>query len=172
MKMKSTLFAGLLGASLAMTLTAVAPSALAHGNGSHHKGADAPISTDEHAFGREGDPQKVTRTINVDMSDNMRFTPSSITVKQGETVRFVVHNKGKALHEMVIGTMDELKAHGELMKQYPEMEHAEPYMAHVTPGEKQEMVWQFTKVGDFNFGCLAPGHFEAGMVGEIKITKG
>ena len=87
-------------------------------------------------------------------------------------MRIVVRNKGKALHEMVIGTMDELKAHGELMKQNPEMEHDEPYMAHVAPGGKAEMVWQFTKVGDFNFGCMAPGHFEAGMVGKITVTKG
>jgi uncharacterized cupredoxin-like copper-binding protein len=68
--------------------------------------------------------------------------------------------------------MDELKAHGELMKKNPEMEHGDPYMAHVKPGGKEEMVWQFTKAGEFNYGCLAPGHFEAGMIGKIKVVKG
>lgn len=158
-------------ALMAITLALGAGLAFAHGNETHAKKADAPISTDEHAFGKEGDPKKVTRTINVDMSDTMRFSPADITVKQGETVKFVVRNKGQALHEMVIGTMDELKTHGELMKKNPGMEHDEPYMAHVKPGGQETMVWQFTNAGEFSFGCLAPGHFEAGMIGKIKVTK-
>ena len=105
------------------------------------------------------------------MADTMRFGPSDITVKEGETVKFVVANKGQMMHEMVIGTMDELKAHGELMKKHPGMEHDEPYMAHVSPGKKEEMVWQFTKAGEFYYACLVPGHFEAGMIGKIKVTK-
>ena len=101
----------------------------------------------------------------------MRYTPSAIKVRQGETIRFIVKNNGKFLHEIVLGTMAELKEHGELMKKNPEMEHDEPYMAHIKPGAREEMVWQFTKPGHFNFGCLAPGHFEAGMVGKINVTK-
>jgi uncharacterized cupredoxin-like copper-binding protein len=73
------------------------------------------------------------------------------------------------MHEMVIGTMPELKEHAELMKKHPGMEHDEPYMAHVAPGKTETMVWQFTKAGEFNFGCLVPGHFEAGMVGQIRV---
>ena len=167
MKKQSTVFAAI----LSLSFVAGTPAAMAHGDEHHKKTKNAPISKDEHAFGREGDPKKVTRTINVDMNDNMRFSASEITVNQGETVRFVVYNKGKANHEMVIGTMEELKAHGELMKQNPTMEHDEPYIAHVAPGGKEEMVWQFTKAGEFNFGCLAPGHFEAGMVGKIRVGK-
>lgn len=146
--------------------------AQAHGNETHAKKADAPISTDEHAFGKQGDPKKATRTITIDMADTMRFGPSDITVKEGETIKFVVANKGKMMHEMVIGTMDELKAHGELMKKHPGMEHDEAYMSHVSPGKKEEMVWQFTKAGEFYYACLIPGHFEAGMIGKIKVTKG
>lgn len=146
--------------------------AQAHGNETHAKKSDAPISTDEHAFGKQGDPKKATRTITIDMADTMRFGPSDITVKEGETIKFVVANKGKMMHEMVIGTMDELKAHGELMKKHPGMEHDEPYMSHVSPGKKEEMVWQFTKAGEFYYACLIPGHFEAGMIGKIKVTKG
>jgi uncharacterized cupredoxin-like copper-binding protein len=172
MKRQSTLLTNLATTMLATSVALAAASAWAHDSAENKKAAVAAISTDEHAFGREGDPRKVTRTININMNDTMRYTPSEITIKQGETVRIVAHNKGNALHEMVIGTMDELKAHGELMKQNPGMEHDEPYMAHVAPGGKAELVWQFTKAGDFNFGCLAPGHFEAGMVGKIKVTKG
>ncbi len=172
MKQQSILIDVLRTTALAATLAVAAPSVFAHANANHKKEKNASISADEHAFGREGDPRNVKRTISVDMHDTMRFTPAEITVRQGETVRFVVHNKGKALHEMVLGTMDDLKEHGELMKKFPEMEHDAPYMAHVPPGGKQEMVWQFTQPGEFNFGCLAPGHFEAGMIGKINVRKG
>jgi uncharacterized cupredoxin-like copper-binding protein len=84
-------------------------------------------------------------------------------------VRFVLHNKGKVLHEMVIGTMDELKEHAALMRKFPTMEHDAPYMAHVKPGATQEIVWQFNRPGEFNYACLVAGHFEAGMVGKVTV---
>lgn len=158
-------------AMLSLVLLLGAAAAYAHGDTSHSN-SNAPISTEEHAFGKQGDPKKATRTITVDMTDNMRFTPGDITVKQGETVRFVVVNQGKILHEMVIGTMDELKAHGEMMRKHPGMEHDEPYMSHVSPGKKADLVWQFTQPGEFYYACLIPGHFEAGMIGKITVTKG
>lgn len=159
-------------ALISIALGFVVTAAQAHSGAANGKPpAHAVISTDEHTFGRQGDPKWVTRTIAVDMTDAMRFAPAEITVKQGETVRFIVINKGKIMHEMVIGTMDELKAHGELMKKHPGMEHDEPYMSHVSPGKKEALVWQFTNTGEFYFACLIPGHFEAGMVGKIKVTK-
>jgi uncharacterized cupredoxin-like copper-binding protein len=171
MKKQSPLLAKLASAILLAGIGMAAPSALAHGD-AHKKDRSAAMSIDEHEFGKEGDAKKVTRTMNVYMHDSMRFSPDTITVKQGETIKFIVHNKGKILHEMVVGTMDALKAHSDLMKKMPGMEHDEPYMVHVQPGEKAEMVWQFTKFGDFNFGCLVPGHFESGMIGSIKVTRG
>lgn len=160
-------------ALVALSMALGAGLAHAHGNETHNKKReDAPISTEEYAFGKQGNPKKVTRTIKIDMTDMMRFGPAEITVKEGETIRFVVTNKGKLMHEMVIGTMEELKAHGEMMKKHPGMEHDEPYMSHVSPGKKEEMVWQFTKAGEFYYACLVAGHFEAGMIGKIKVTKG
>ena len=149
----------------------VSASVLAHGDAKNDKKL-RPISTEQKPFGREGDPKKVTRTIEIDMSDKMRFSPASLTIRQGETVRFRVKNSGKVLHEMVLGTMQELKEHAELMKKHPGMEHEEPYMAHVSPGKRETMVWQFNQPGEFYYGCLVPGHFEAGMVGKIIVTKG
>jgi uncharacterized cupredoxin-like copper-binding protein len=172
MKKHTAIVAKFAAAAVATSLALATSFAFAHGNAPHKKEKAATLSTDEHTFGKEGDPKHIDRTITVDMNDTMRFTPSNIKVKQGETIRFVVRNKGQALHEMVLGTMDELKKHGELMKKNPEMEHDEPFMAHVKPGAQEEMVWQFTKAGDFNYGCLAPGHFEAGMLGKIKVVKG
>ena len=156
-------------ALFAVALAAFAQPAVAHGEQKHEKKAARPISTEEKAFGREGDPKKVSRTINVDMNDRMRFTPAQLTVKQGETIRFRVKNSGKVMHEMVLGTLQDLKEHADLMKKHPGMEHDEPYMAHVAPGKTESMVWQFTKAGEFHYGCLVPGHFEAGMLGKVKV---
>ncbi len=150
-------------------LTFIATGAMAHGDAKHARKEPRPISTEERAFGREGDPKKATRTVRVGMADTMRFDPAELVVKPGETVRFIVRNNGKVLHEMVIGTMKELKEHAEVMKKHPGMEHDEPYMAHVEPGKTQTIVWQFTKPGEFFYGCLIPGHFEAGMVGKVTV---
>ena len=119
--------------------------------------------------GREGDSRKATRTIKVDMNDKMRFSPDTIQIQRGEVVRFEVKNSGKVMHEMVLGTLKELKEHAELMRKHPGMEHDEPYMAHVAPGKTEKIVWQFTKAGEFFYGCLVPGHFEAGMMGKVVV---
>lgn len=153
-------------------LTALAVTcACAHGNEKH---ADTPRTFDagkveDTAFGRQGDPAKAIRTIRVDMADTMRFMPADIIVKRGETVRLVATNKGRVLHEMVLGTAEELKRHADLMKRFPGMEHDEPHMTHVPPGKSGAIVWQFDKPGKFQFGCLIPGHFEAGMVGKVTV---
>ena len=156
-------------AAAAFALAVATTAAGAHGD-SHAAGkAFDATQVEETAFGRAGDPHKVSRTIRVALSDAMRFTPANLVVKRGETVRFVVHNGGKVLHEMVLGTAEELREHAELMRKFPEMEHSDANMAHVPPGQSGEIVWQFTKAGAFSFACLVPGHFEAGMVGKVLV---
>ena len=123
------------------------------------------------ALGKPGDPLKVTRSVEVEMNDTMRFRPDSIQVKRGETIRFVVRNTGKVKHEMVLGTIKELKEHAGLMRKFPEMEHADPNQVSVDPGMTGELVWQFTRDGTFDFACLVPGHFEAGMVGKVRVGR-
>jgi uncharacterized cupredoxin-like copper-binding protein len=158
--------------SLAIGIACVfASAALAHSDAPHAGGPNLyPMTT---AFGRTGDPKKVTRTIVFDMTDDMRFKPSHITVKRGDTLRFRAVNRGKVMHELVIGTESELIEHAELMKRFPTMEHDEPFMAHVPPGKTGEIVWQFTQPGTFRFACLMPGHswndLRDGMVGTIVV---
>jgi uncharacterized cupredoxin-like copper-binding protein len=158
-------------ALLVLALSHGASPVHAHGDAKHPQKAARPISKEETPFGREGDPKKVSRTIHVDMDDRMRFTPAEITVTRGETIRFRVKNSGKTMHEMVIGTMDELNKHAQLMKKHPGMEHDEPYMAHVAPGKAGTLVWHFTRPGDFYYGCLVPGHFDSGMLGKLKVVE-
>ncbi len=159
-----------------MTMLAAAALSLwaadtpAHGE-RHSAGASEAISTEQHPWGKQGDPRKVSRTVDIDMADTLRFTPAQVTVKRGDTVMFVVRNTGKAMHEMVLGTEEELKNHAELMKKFPDMEHDAPYMAHVPPGKKEKITWTFDKPGKFMYGCLVPGHWEAGMKGTIVVAN-
>ncbi len=160
--MKRLLVAGL-------AFSVMTGAAFAHGKKKHDEAkAEAPemVSTD---FGETGNPETVSKTVTLIMSDEMTFTPNAFTVKAGETIKFVVKNGGEELHEMVIGRTEDLKKHAKMMVQFPEMEHEEPYMAHVDPGKDGEIVWKFSKTGSFEFGCLIPGHYDAGMRGTIVV---
>lgn len=123
------------------------------------------------ALGKPAKPEEATRTVEVTMSDAMRFEPPTIQVKRGETIRFVVHNQGQLKHEMVLGTMAELKKHAAMMMKFPEMEHDDPNAVSVEPGKTGQFAWTFSKAGTFDFACLVPGHFEAGMKGKIVTKK-
>jgi uncharacterized cupredoxin-like copper-binding protein len=155
--------------AVAFALALGSTAAIAHGDEHAPEHVYTAAKVEKTAFGQEGDPRKVSRTIKLDMTDAMRFTPADLTVKKGETVKFVVTNSGKLFHEMVLGTPQALKGHAELMRKFPEMAHADANMAHVKPGKTGEIVWQFTQPGDFQFACLQPGHFEAGMVGKVAV---
>ena len=56
-----------------------------------------------------------------------------------------------------------------VLSKFPGMEHSEPYMAHVAPGKTGEILWKFSEPGEFGFGCLIPGHFDAGMKGRVIV---
>ena len=150
--------------ALALSLALVAHTAQAAGQ---HAGGH-----DESAIGEPGKAARVTRTVRIDMSDAMRYTPSSINARQGETIRFVVKNSGRVKHELVLGTEAELKEHYEVMKKFPEMEHADANMVTVAPGKTGEVIWRFTKAGKIDFACLQPGHYDAGMKGAVAVTAG
>jgi uncharacterized cupredoxin-like copper-binding protein len=154
----------------ALALALAASSAWAHGDEDHAKKSNAPAKKEQKDWGIVGDAKTAKRTIEVKMLDTMRFVPERIEVKQNETVRFVVKNDGKVMHEFVIGTKQENDAHAELMVKHPGMEHDEPYMAHVAPGKSGQIVWNFNRPGDFDFACLIAGHYQAGMVGKIKVV--
>jgi len=158
-----------LNAALLASLAMAAGIALAHGDAGHARQA-APVKKEQKDWGIAGDAKSAKRTVEVKMLDSMRFSPEAIDVKLGETVRFTVRNDGKQMHEFVIGTKAENDSHAALMVKFPAMEHDEPYMAHVAPGKTGEIVWTFNRAGDFDFACLIAGHYQAGMVGKIKVV--
>jgi uncharacterized cupredoxin-like copper-binding protein len=135
-----------------------------------HEGKFSAVVQEQKDWGIAGDAKSIKRTITLTMGDNMRFTPDALTVRQGETIRFVIKNQGHQLHEMVIGTHKELDAHAALMVKFPAMAHDEPYMAHVAAGKSHNLVWTFNRPGEFEFACLIAGHYQSGMVGKISVS--
>ncbi len=160
-KLTSILFATL--------ITGAGSLAYAHGDEAHAQKA-GPVKMEQTPWGIAGDPKVVTRTIAVSMSDKMRFSPEKMDFKQGDTLRLVLRNDGKQMHEFVIGTKKDLDEHAALMVKFPTMEHSEPYMAHVPPGKTGEIVWTFNRPGNFDFACLIAGHYQSGMVGKITVA--
>ena len=138
----------------------------------NHKKKDGAAKHQHQAasLGQPGEAKDVSRTVEILMNDTMRFNPSTVTVKKAETIRFVLKNEGKLKHEMVLGTIQELKEHAALMVKFPGMEHADPNQASVEPGKTGELIWQFTKAGKFDFACLQAGHYEAGMRGNVIVA--
>ena len=147
------------------------------------------------AIGEPGVAAKVDRTITITMSDNY-FEPEEIKVKEGETIRFVVINKGEFLHEFNIGTEDMHAAHQKEMAMMAEhgmitptgvdhdkmkmdhgdgklmMAHDDPNSVLLAPGKKGEVIWRFTKKTDLEFACNVPGHYDSGMMGPIEFKHG
>jgi len=149
---------------IALTISlALAPLGLAHASAGH--------AGHGHGIGEPGDPAKASRVIRVEATDDMRFRPAAFTVKQGETVRIVVINKGKLKHELMLGTQKDLVEHAAEMAKNPEMEHDDDNAVTVLPGETKDLVWRFTRAGRVDFGCLVPGHYEGGMHGRVTVQR-
>ncbi len=151
----------------------------------------ALASPGEHySFGQPAPAAKATRTVEVTLGDNF-FEPKSLAVKAGETVRFVLTNKGKLPHEFNLGDaamhakhqkemlamqqgggMDHAAmGHGAMAEHGHGMSHDEPNTVMVPPGKTAELTWTFTQASGIEFACNVPGHYQAGMVGTLKIDK-
>jgi uncharacterized cupredoxin-like copper-binding protein len=145
----------------------IAMPAIAGPGGADHGHGHADFSA-----GEPGDPKKAARVIQVVMREadgKMLFVPDRLEVKRGEQVKFVLRNNGELEHEFVLATTSENLKHGEEMKKNPDMEHDDPNAKRVNPKKASDLVWKFTKAGEFEFGCLIPGHREAGMVGTVVV---
>ena len=166
-------------AALAMSVSAAAFAGGAHGDG-HGQGAKS---------GEAGKASEASRTITVEMYDNY-YEPESIAVDPGETVRFVVENKGSLVHEFNIGTPATHEGHQKEMMKMVEhgviqggklnhemmsmdmgdgqsMKHDDPNSILLEPGKSEELVWKFSDKADIEFACNVPGHYQSGMYGEV-----
>jgi uncharacterized cupredoxin-like copper-binding protein len=118
--------------------------------------------------GEPGSPNKPARTVTVLMRE-MQFEPSRIEVRKGEQIRFVLRNVGTESHEFMLATPDENRKHEEVMKKFPNMEHDDPNAKRVPVSGTAQLLWAFTKPGEFEFACLIPDHREYGMVGTVVV---
>src|SRR6266852_9334240 len=121
-----------------------------------------------YSAGEPGNPRKPAREIVV-LLNEMDYSPAVIEVKRGEQIHFVLRNVGTEAHEFLLATTAENLKHGEAMKKNPDMEHDDPNGKRLAPKKTDEIVWKFTKAGEFEYSCLIPGHREAGMIGTIVV---
>ena len=130
---------------------------------------------DEYSIGIKGEKLKAKRTIFISMRENaegkMLFEPSRLTFREGETVVLNFVNKGKVDHEFVMDTNEKVLEHKIVMEKNPDMEHADDNSLRLAPGEKGQIIWTFSKPGDYSFACLIPGHYESGMHGPLKVMQ-
>jgi len=147
-------------------LVGVSPAVAGPGHAGHaHHG-------DETAYGKPGDPKKPARIVMIRMGEGdgkMFFSPPLVEVKRGEQIRLKLTNGGELDHELVLATLAENLKHAEEMKKNPDMEHDDPNARRLQPKKSGDIVWQFTRAGEFDFSCLIPGHREAGMTGKIIV---
>lgn len=138
--------------------------ALAHGS----------AHNEQSASGHLGNPKKATRTIKLELKE-YSFSAAELSVKPGETVKFVVTNNGRLKHELTIGTAAEQEEHRKEMEAMSDMKHDETTHAmpensiHVGPGQTRELVWTFATAGKLEFACNYPGHADLGMEGKITV---
>ena len=148
------------------SITIASAVALAHEGEAHRPGG--------WAFGRPGLAKDVTRTIRIE-ADEYSFSPAELTIQVGETIRFVVVNNGKLMHELTVGDAAEQEAHQQSMSKMSDMNHDQgvgqmPANAvHIPPGQTRELTWTFTKGGKLMIACNYPGHSMLGMVGSLEV---
>ncbi|OWZ89214.1 copper oxidase [Sinorhizobium sp. LM21] len=155
-------------AIFAILVAALGSPALASGN---HAGGHGEAM----AVGEPGKKADATQTIRVTMKETddgkMIFTPSTFKVRRGQTVVFAIKNAGELDHEFVLDQEDKIIEHKAAMEKFPEMEHDDPNAIRLEPGKSGEIIWKFTNDGTFKIACLVPGHYDAGMHGDVTVAK-
>jgi uncharacterized cupredoxin-like copper-binding protein len=157
-----------------LALTGVLPGGPgAHGPGRHlGVGANTtPATQNRGGVGGPADAAEATRTVRVSALDTMAFQPAGITVSKGEAVTFEVTNAGQAVHEFTLGDSAMQQEHAQAMAHIPEgITHAFPNSITLKPGETKRLTWRFGDAATLEFACHEPGHYQAGMRGEITVT--
>ena len=146
----------------------LATSALA--SGTHEGGHNGAM-----AVGEPGKKAEATQTIRVSMKETddgkMIFTPNTFKVRKGQTVVFAIKNAGELDHEFVLDQEEKVMEHKAVMEKFPDMEHDDPNAIRLAAGKSGEIIWKFTNDGTFKIACLVPGHYDAGMHGDVTVAK-
>ena len=165
---------------ISTTVLTIALTSPIYAAGNGHDGHHSHDNDNAHmiAGGMPGKESEINRTIEIIATDDLKFSQPSLDVKDGETIKFVLINKGETAHDFTIGTPEIQVAHQKEMSKMMEamdsheghkMEHNDPNALFLNPGEKKELIWKFKKTAKLEFGCNVPGHYQAGMKGNIKF---
>ena len=152
-----------IAAVLAAAILSAGTLGVAYGHGDEHE---------ERVFGKPGDLKKPYRIVQIVMREDdgkMLFQPNRIEVKVGEQIRLMMRNNGELEHEMVLATLEDNLKHMKEMEKNPDMEHDDPNAKRLKSKKTAEILWQFTKAGEFDFSCLIPGHRQSGMFGTVVV---
>lgn len=114
--------------------------------------------------GSTGAGSSADRTIDVEMRD-IAYSPTSVDVRVGETVRFNFKNTGQVTHDAFIGDAPAQDAHERQMREGHD-HGGDPNAVSVEPGKSRSLTHTFDKAGQVLIGCHEPGHYIGGM----KIT--
>jgi uncharacterized cupredoxin-like copper-binding protein len=161
-----TLAASTIAIAAMHSTAAAGPGAKGHAHG-HGHGSMA------FAAGEPGDPKKPNRIIEViarEGDGKMSYSPDKIEVMVGEQIRFRIKNEGELAHEFLLDSFENNAKHKIQMEKNPEMEHDDPNGKRLESKKSGEVLWRFTKAGTFEFACLIPGHYEAGMKGVVVVS--
>ena len=141
--------------------------------GTHAHGSSATIDPSHHDASSGLTGMIVSRSVEISMNDSMRFTPDTLQIQAGETIRFVVRNEGKVPHELVLGTSSDIREHAEAMKKSVSDHHAHAggISIDLKSGETGELVVHFPQEVVLEMACLVPGHYEAGMRGTVQVAR-
>ncbi|GLU32480.1 hypothetical protein WKR88_28640 [Trinickia caryophylli] len=122
-------------------------------------------------FGSTADARAVTRTIHVQANDQMQLVFDSDDIRRGDVVAFVVRNTGSAPHEFGVADEAGQAAHQQEMMAMPGMQHDDPNVVSLAPGETKTLIWRFADVRDprLVFACNVPGHYQAGMFKRVTL---
>ncbi len=123
----------------------------------------------EFAFGEPADPAEADRSVEIVANDDFRFTPPALTVVAGETVTFRIVNAGQVAHDFTLGDQAAQDEHEAQMAEDGMIMSDAPNAVTVQAGETEELTWRFTEAGTVLIGCHQPGHYAAGMTGEITV---
>ncbi|PSW06691.1 cupredoxin domain-containing protein [Photobacterium lipolyticum] len=169
--------------TLALAIALSAVPALADNSGHDHKSmshgdmghSDMGHGEMGHVMSEVGMPAKTAQaiqTVNVTLTDEMKLRfDQPLKIKQGDTVRFIVTNKGTMPHEFAIGSKQEQLKHREMMRSMPNMEHNDGSVLSLGAGKQGELTWHFMGKSHVEFACNVPGHAEAGMTMDYMLRN-
>lgn len=123
------------------------------------------------AGGSSTDTEASESTVQATLNDDMTIALSETEFSVGETVVFEVTNAGEVTHELYLGDEAAQAEHADEMAEMGGIGHDEPSGVSVEPGATEQLEYTFTEAGEILGGCHEPGHYEAGMVTALTVTK-